>query len=103
MQIQNATAQQVKQWLDDGQAVLIDVREPNEFTQAHIPGATLLPLGNISAADLPKVQENIVIYCQKGGRGNKACIKVTSESDLTVFNLEGGIEAWAAAGFPVNS
>ncbi|WP_100643128.1 rhodanese-like domain-containing protein [Alteromonas facilis] len=102
MQVENVSVDTVKEWVDNGDAILIDVREPNEFKQVHIPGATLLPLGSITASDLPNVDEKIVIYCLKGGRGSQACVKVATEGKATVFNLEGGIEAWVKAGLPVN-
>lgn len=99
MSIQSISVETAKQWHDNHDVVFIDVREPNEFMNQHIPGATLLPLGRITATDIPDTAKKVVIYCQKGMRGNKACNKVIEESaDLKVYNLEGGISAWAANG-----
>jgi rhodanese-related sulfurtransferase len=99
MKFKNVTAQEAKQWLDNGEATIIDVREPAEFATKHIKGATLLPLGKITADDLPETNKKIIIYCQKGSRGNSACVKITDQDNSAViYNLEGGIEAWQAAG-----
>lgn len=100
MKFQNIDALQVKRWLDSEDAILIDVREPAEFSTNHIQGATLLPLGKITSSDLPQTEQKVVIYCQKGARGNSACVKVTDQDEsVTVYNLMGGIEAWQNAGF----
>lgn len=99
MKFENVNAGQVQRWLIEQDAILIDVREPAEYANKHIQGASLLPLGKISVNDLPTTDKKIVIYCQKGGRGNSACVKLTDQDDATVvYNLEGGIEAWQQAG-----
>lgn len=100
MGYQNISARDAQQWLSNGEAVFIDVREPAEFANKHIEGAKLIPLGKISAKDLPSTNKKIIIYCQKGLRGNSACAKVTKQSnEVTVYNLEGGIQSWVDAGF----
>jgi rhodanese-related sulfurtransferase len=84
-------------------AVLIDVREPAEFNSHHIPNAKLHPLGSIDPNQLAEYgDQTLLIYCQKGVRGQKACEKILRDSpDSKVVNLVGGIEAWQAAGFAV--
>ncbi|MBF7074287.1 rhodanese-like domain-containing protein [Glaciecola sp. MH2013] len=102
MNYENVSVAQVKQWVDSGEAELVDVREPAEFANHHIEGATLLPLGKIAANDLPANDKKVVIYCQKGARGNSACMKLTKENEsITVYNLMGGIEAWSKEGHAV--
>ncbi|HUO44216.1 MAG TPA: rhodanese family protein [Burkholderiales bacterium] len=93
----------LKQWLERGEAVLIDVREPAEYRAAHIPAATLLPLGQVGRTALPGVDgKKLVMHCKAGKRGQEACDKLTRENtSLEVYNLEGGIEAWEKAGLPV--
>lgn len=96
--ISPATAQQ---WLDEGSAVLLDVREPAEYRTVHIGRASLMPLGQLDAAKLTS-QKKIVVHCQKGARGGAACLRLLSKNpDLEVYNMTGGIEAWSAAGLPV--
>lgn len=99
---------QALEWLNQGEAVLIDVREPSEFAAAHIPYALSAPLRQttdiLRGLGLPK-DRKLVFQCQKGGRGGQACAAVgaVAPGGQPVFNLEGGIEAWAAAGLPVVS
>lgn len=97
------TADQALQ-LKNNDAIFIDVREPAEFNNAHIQEAKLHSLGKISAQDLASHgDKTIVIYCQKGVRGNKACDKIFKDNpNAKIVNLEGGIEAWQKAGFAIN-
>lgn len=101
--IQSIDARQAKEWLDQHEAIIIDVREPGEYAEAHIAGATLLPVGTITLAKLPPQQnKKIIIHCKMGKRGGIACEKLLAEnSKLDVYNLEGGITAWVDAGFAV--
>lgn len=93
----------LKAWLDNHEAVLVDVREPAEYAAEKITGATLLPLGKVNKASLPPFAgKKLVIHCRKGGRGGSACEKLLAEDPaLEIYNLEGGIEAWNAAGLTV--
>ena len=93
-------------WLQAGEAVLIDVREADEFAAAHVEGAILAPLSAMPAAwqalDLP-ADRKIVVMCLKGGRSHQVCAYVgpTGPEGQPLFNLTGGIQAWAAAGLPI--
>ncbi len=94
----------LKQWLDAGKAVLIDVREPEEYAAEHVEGAALVPLATVERAALPEHEgRELVIMCKMGGRGDAACRKLGEElsASETVYNLQGGIEAWKRAGLPV--
>ena len=76
--------------------VLIDVREPHEYQIAKIPGANLIPLG-----ELPKhLQEfdpetEIVAHCKSGGRSQKAVDLMKANGFQNVRNMTGGITAWS--------
>lgn len=95
-------AKTLNQWLKEESAVLVDVREPAEHLAARITGARLHPLSRFDPGDLAGHGNRIVIHCLKGGRGATACARLLQEQpDLDVYNLEGGIEAWRAAGLPV--
>lgn len=106
--VEAVSPRQAMDWLASGQAMLIDVREPNEFAAAHIPYALSAPLARTCAIlhdmDLP-ADRRLVFQCQKGARGGQACAAVGAfaPGGQAVFNLEGGIEAWATAGLPVVS
>jgi rhodanese-related sulfurtransferase len=105
MALKTIDAKTLKTWLDNNEAVLVDVREPAEYAAENITGATLLPLGSVSKSALPPcVDKKLVIHCRKGGRGSSACQKLIAEDpSLDIYNLEGGIEAWNAAGLVVVS
>ena len=88
----------VKQWLDAGEAVLIDVREPMEHVRQSVPGAALLPLGKVAKDQLPDTNgRKLVVHCKSGARSQKACDKLAA-AGVEVYTMTGGIDAWAAAG-----
>lgn len=91
------TVQQLKQWMDDKKKiVLLDVREPNEYEIAKLPGSRLVPLGNLPArvSELDSADE-IVLYCKMGGRSARALSVLNRFGFRKLYNLEGGIDAWA--------
>jgi sulfur-carrier protein adenylyltransferase/sulfurtransferase len=88
---------EVKQKLDRGDDfVLIDVREPHEYQIARIPGARLIPLG-----ELPKhlgeldPDADIAVHCKTGGRSQKAVDLLKQNGFRHVRNVTGGITAWS--------
>lgn len=89
----------------DNRVILIDVREPHEYEEAYIDGAALVPMGQCHAPSLPANPDKmIVIQCKAGGRSQRICeAYAAAHPDRTVYNLAGGILAWMAAGYPVNS
>lgn len=93
-------------WLQAGEAVLIDVREADEFAAARIEGAVLAPLSAMPAAwqalDLP-ADRKIVVMCLRGGRSHQVCAFVgpAGPEGQPLYNMTGGIKAWHAAGLPV--
>lgn len=104
MTINAISAQTLHQWMESGQAHVVDVREPAEYQAEHIASATLLPLSQVSAQALADAAagKKLVVQCRKGGRGGSACQKVLAENPaLEIYNLDGGLEAWVAAGYPV--
>jgi molybdopterin/thiamine biosynthesis adenylyltransferase/rhodanese-related sulfurtransferase/molybdopterin converting factor small subunit len=94
------TVEELKARIDRGEPLFIlDVREPNEFQIARIPGSTLIPLG-----ELPKRFEEIpsgpgspaiVVHCKMGGRSAKAVRQLVDRGVTNVKNLKGGILAWS--------
>lgn len=89
-----------KKLLDRG-ALLLDVREPDEWYVEHAPKATLLPMRRVSARqdELPR-DRRIVVVCRSGGR-SAAVTATLRQSGFDAVNLAGGMCAWAAAGLPV--
>ena len=100
MAVGQIAASLAHQWLIQGEALLIDVREPAEYLQQHIVGAMNFPAGVIRARDLPR-DKKIIIYCLKGVRGERACTQLESEEGLDLYHLSGGLRSWVKQGFPV--
>ena len=85
----------------DAGAVLLDVREPTEWRQGHIPDAILMPMGEVpSHRDELPAGKRIVVVCRSGGR-SAAITDVLRARGHDTVNLTGGMCAWAAAGLPV--
>lgn len=104
MPIQTVDPATLKDWLDRGEAILIDVREPEEHQKENIPGAISLPLAKISYRTLPELEsKRLVVHCALGKRGALACEKLLDENpELDIYNLDGGITAWLQHGNKVN-
>jgi rhodanese-related sulfurtransferase len=84
---------------------LIDVRTPPEFANAHVPGAVLIPLQGLNAADyLQRHRAGTPIYvlCQSGSRARNAIERFRSRGCDDAVLVEGGTQAWIDAGLPVN-
>ena len=85
-----------------GEVVVVDVREPHEFTAGHIPGAINLPLSRFSPAQLPDANgRKLVLNCAAGGRSARALAACDSARAAVDGHLAGGMSAWAAAGLPI--
>jgi len=94
------TVEELKARLDRGEHLFIlDVREPNEFQIARIPGSTLIPLGELSKrfAEVPTGPgaPEVVVHCKMGGRSAKAVRQLVDRGFTNVKNLKGGILAWS--------
>lgn len=93
------------EWLDNREAILIDVREPQEYNEIHIAGAHLIPVNTVCINKLPSdiKSKKIIVHCMLGKRGSMACEKLLSENpNLDIYNLTGGIVAWENAGLKCN-
>jgi adenylyltransferase/sulfurtransferase len=90
--------------LVEGGAQLIDVREPWEWAISHIPGAVLIPMGDIPART-SEIDPNrpVVVHCAVGARSAKVVETLLRAGYTRVFNLAGGILEWANRQFPTES
>lgn len=87
-------------------AIFIDVREIEEFDDAHIPNAHHIPLRMVRLNTLPfyRTNQKIILYCKVGMRSEMACFQLLSENpNLDIANLSGGIIGWAKAGLPLST
>lgn len=82
---------------------LLDVRTPQEYVGEHLSGALNIPVGDTvaflaSVDSLPR-KTPFAVYCRSGRRSEQACALLARQG-YTVYNLDGGIEAWKAEGLP---
>ena len=83
-------------------ALLVDVREPSEWQQGHAPDAVLVPLGSLldRIAEIPR-DRDVLLICRSGNRSGTAQRRLQQAGFERVFNVSGGMNAWASAGLPV--
>lgn len=81
-------------------AVLMDVREVDEWAAGHAPGAVHVPLGVLSREVSRFQRENVLAVCRSGARSARAT-KVLRDAGVDAANVAGGMSAWASAGLPV--
>lgn len=102
MEMQEMTVQELKQLLDSGKDdfLLLDVRNPNEYEIAKIPGAVLVPLPEIEQGPgVEKVKSllnghRLIAHCKMGGRSAKA-LGILKDVGIEGINVKGGITAWS--------
>jgi rhodanese-related sulfurtransferase len=89
--------------LRDAGAVVLDVREPSEWAEGHVPGATLIPLGELArrASELPH-DGTIVVICLSGNRSAQGR-DILLAAGYEATSVDGGMTAWRAAGLPVEA
>jgi rhodanese-related sulfurtransferase len=88
------------QALGEKKCVLVDVREPHEFHNGHIPGALNHPLSTSDPAHIAQGKP-VVLICHAGGRSAKALRQALSAGRQDVRHYPGGMSGWRARGGPV--
>ena len=85
-------------------AYVLDVRQPEEWDQVHIPGATLIPLGELQSrlSEVPRDQE-VVVVCRSGNRSQEGRNILKNAGYEQVTSMAGGVNQWQAAGYPTVS
>lgn len=94
--------------------LVVDVREPDEYATAHIPGAILIPRGTLEGAADPGYRHRVaplcqardrpvVLYCQTGGRSALAADTLRQMGFLKVASLAGGLDLWESEDYPIAS
>ncbi|MEO6147339.1 MAG: rhodanese-like domain-containing protein [Sulfuriferula sp.] len=100
----SADTTQTVQLINHQDALILDVREANEFAGGHIANARHIPLGQLATSLKPLEKhkdKTIVVNCQSGTRSAMACGVLRKNGFSQVYNLKGGIKAWEQAGLPV--
>ncbi len=97
---------EAKEKLDKGEAVMVDVREPNEYVEVHATGVRLIPVNTVMG-EVKQIRDfaggkDVLFICKSGARSALAAEFATAAGmdDLPLFNVEGGTQARAEAGFP---
>ncbi len=93
---------EAKGMMSNGDAAVIDVREPHEYNAGHVPNAKLIPVARVFARkdELPR-DKDVIFICGVGQRSALACEMAAAAGLTRLFNLEGGTEAWIKSGNPV--
>lgn len=92
----------LKAMVDAGTALVVDVREPDEFVAGHIAGAINLPLSRFDPARLPAPNGKTLVLNCAGGRRSAAALDQCAAAGAAVdTHLCGGIGAWRAANLPL--
>ena len=104
--VTDISSEQLRELLESRSSVeyvIVDVRQPEEFKESHIPGAKLIPVGEFAerASELPR-SANVVFYCTSGGERSQraAQVALNDEGFAKVFRLVGGLAAWTDAKIP---
>lgn len=87
------------------ESILLDIRTPQEFAAARIPGAVMIDFNSLSFRSRIEALEKdkiYLIYCRTGTRTQKSMRLYQQLGFATVLGLQGGIEAWARYGYPVS-
>ena len=94
---QQITQEEAKNMMDTQEAIVLDVREQDEFDAGHIPGAVLLPVGTITkdtaAVVIPELDSVVLVYCRSGNRSKKASQALADLGYTGIFEF-GGINTW---------
>ncbi len=82
--------------------VVVDVREPWEYRQGHVPGAVLMPLGQLSMrlGELD-VEKPVAVICATGNRSQSASALLGQKGFKTVYNVVGGTSEWTRSGLEI--
>jgi len=97
---------EAKEKLDSGTAVMVDVRDPNEYVEVHAKGVRLIPVNTV-ISEGKQIRDyagdkEVLFICKSGQRSALAAEFATAAGldDLPLFNVEGGTTAWVQAGYP---
>lgn len=99
--------EEAKAKLDGGEAVMVDVRDPHEYVEVHAAGVRLIPVNTVMN-EVKQIREfagergEVLFICKMGSRSALAAEYAAAAglTELELYNVEGGTEAWAAAGYP---
>lgn len=92
------------QMINRDDALMLDVRESNEYSEGHIINSLHIPLSGLKTRmkELEKYKsKKVIVACRSGHRSSQACNNLKKEGFEQVFNLSGGVMAWESANLPL--
>lgn len=103
MDVTSIAPQAVAKMIENGtRCFIIDVRTPMEYAAIHAAGTENMPLDTLDPkAATPTEDEKLFVICKSGSRSKKACEQLIAAGITTATLIEGGTDAWVAAGLPV--
>ena len=104
LRVKDIHTDEIRQGLADGSILLIDVREPNEFADGHIPGSVTMPLSSFDPHQLPEAKgKRIIFSCRTGGRTLQA-LKLTQDAGIDLQeHYKPSFSGWVAEGGEVET
>jgi molybdopterin/thiamine biosynthesis adenylyltransferase/rhodanese-related sulfurtransferase len=103
-EISEVDAERARALLDTGEAVVVDVREQDEWDEGHLPGAVHVPRGHLEARierAAPDPAQQVLLYCSAGNRSAFAAKTLEEMGYEDVLSLAGGFTDWKRNGFPI--
>lgn len=104
--VHEISSETLRPLLGAANALLIDVREPDEYREGHIAGAINIPRGMLefkvsNEASLQNISRPIILYCKTSGRAALSAVALQSMGFKNVKSLSGGFDAWSSNHHPV--
>ena len=104
MDVKDLDAATARQWLDEGRAELIDIRDAGERRRLRVPAARWMPLAGLDAGLKAEPRGAVgIFHCQSGRRTRMHADRLAAVGYAETYVLAGGIQAWRQAGGPVTS
>jgi rhodanese-related sulfurtransferase len=92
--IENVPAVEWEAWVAETGGRVLDIREPFEWAQGTLPGATLIPMGDIPQRMTElDVDQALLVVCRSGGRSQQVAVYLTMQGYTRVANMAGGMKA----------
>ena len=100
MTISSISPNQARALLENG-AVMVDIRNRDEYMREHIPGALLWPIAQAATPLHRGAANTVVFHCRSGARTQANAAALAAAAGCEAFLLSGGLDAWKQAGLPV--
>ncbi len=103
--VPNVSAIEAVLLMSRNKALVLDVRDAEEFARGHIQGAKNIPVAELASRikEIEKFKDKpVLVHCQRGMRAKTACSILKAQQFTQINNLEGGLDTWIEAKMPLN-